>query len=178
MRNPFAVLMPSAPFTACGDPEHIVFSPHLLPNGSFELLPLAKVNIKDEINSHADECDLSLILNKIENGDFSALCRAPVVFGDGSEIPGNLREFLDVGIEASRAFDLLPHELRSKFNSLKDWVSAGAPVSDSSASGSPASDSSAAGSAASGSSAADSAASGSSAAGSSASGSSAAGSSN
>ena len=130
MRNPFASLMPSAPFTACGDSEHTVFSPHLLPNGSFELLPLAKVNIKDEINSHADECDLSLILNKIENGDFSALCRAPAVFGDGSEIPGNLREFLDVGIEASRAFDLLPHELRSKFNSLKDWVSAGAPVED------------------------------------------------
>lgn len=137
MRNPFAALMPSAPFTACGDSEHTVFSPHLLPNGSFELLPLAKVNIKDEINSHADECDLSLILNKIENGDFSALCRAPAVFGDGSEIPGNLREFLDVGIEASRAFDLLPHELRSKFNTLKDWVSAGAPVSDSPAAGSP-----------------------------------------
>jgi hypothetical protein len=129
--------MPSAPFSACGDSEHTVFSPHLLPNGSFELLPLAKVNIKDEINSHADECDLSLILNKLENGDFSALCRAPAVFGDGSQIPGNLREFLDVGIEASRAFDLLPHELRSKFNSLKDWVSAGAPVSDSPPVGSP-----------------------------------------
>nr|CAI9750176.1 virion structural protein [Microvirus sp.] len=145
MRNPFAGLMPSAPFTACGDPEHTVFSPHLLPNGSFELLPLAKVNIKDEINSHADECDLSLILNKIENGDFSALCRAPAVFGDGSEIPGNLREFLDVGIEASRAFDLLPHELRSKFNSLKDWVSAGAPASVSPAAVSPVADSPAAG---------------------------------
>lgn len=136
MRNSFAALMSSAPFTACGDSEHTVFSPHLLPNGSFELLPLAKVNIKDEINSHAGECDLSLILNKIENGDFSALCRAPAVFGDGSEIPANLREFLDVGIEASRAFDLLPHELRSKFNSLKDWVSAGAPVFDSPAAGS------------------------------------------
>ena len=146
MRNPFASLMPSAPFTACGDPEHTVFSPHLLPNGSFELLPLAKVNIKDEINSHADECDLSLILNKIENGDFSALCRAPAVFGDGSEIPGNLREFLDVGIEASRTFDLLPHELRSKFNSLKDWVSAGAPVSVSPAAGSSPAGSSPAGS--------------------------------
>lgn len=131
MRNSFASLMPSAPFSVCGDALHTVFSPHLLPNGSFELLPLAKVNIKDEINSHADECDLSLILGKIENGDFSALCRAPAVFGDGSEIPANLREFLDVGIEASRAFDLLPHELRSKFNSLKDWVSAGAPVVDS-----------------------------------------------
>lgn len=137
MRNPFASLMPSAPFTACGDIEHTVFSPHLLPNGSFELLPLAKVNIKDEINSHADECDLSLILNKLENGDFSALCRAPAVFGDGSEIPGNLREFLDVGIEASRVFDLLPHELRSNFNSLKDWVAHGAPVSGSPASGAP-----------------------------------------
>lgn len=146
MRNPFASLMPSAPFTVCGDSEHTVFSPHLLPNGSFELLPLAKVNIKDEINSHADECDLSLILNKIENGDFSALCRAPAVFGDGSEIPGNLREFLDVGIAASRAFDLLPHELRTKFTSLKDWVSAGAPGSDSSAAGSPAAASFAAGS--------------------------------
>lgn len=146
MRNPYASLMHSAPFTACGDSEHIVFSPHLLSNGSFELLPLAKVNIKDEINSYADECDLSLILNKIENGDFSALCRAPAVFGDGSEIPGNLREFLDVGIEASRAFDLLPHELRSKFNSLKEWVSAGAPVSDSPAAGSPAVVSPAAGS--------------------------------
>lgn len=146
MRNPFAALMPCAPFTDCGDPEHTVFSPHLLPNGSIELLPLAKVNVKDEINSFADECDLSLILNKIENGDFSALCRAPAVFGDGSEIPGNLREFLDVGIEASRAFDLLPHELRSKFVSLKDWVSAGAPVSDSPAAGSPAAGSPAAGS--------------------------------
>lgn len=146
MRNPFAGLMPAAPFTACGDDVHIVFSPHLLPNGSFELLPLAKVNVRDEINSHADECDLSLILNKIENGDFSALCRAPAVFGDGSEIPGNLREFLDVGIEASRAFDLLPHELRSKFNSIKDWVAAGAPVP-----GSPASDSSVSGSPVSGS---------------------------
>lgn len=144
MRNPCASLMPSAPFTACGDPEHIVFSPHLLPNGSFELLPLAKVNLKDEINSHADECDLSLILNKIENGDFSALCRAPSVFGDGSEIPGNLREFLDVGIEASRAFDLLPHELRSKFTSLKEWVAAGAPVPDSTAAGSAVAGSSAA----------------------------------
>jgi hypothetical protein len=154
MRNSFAALMPSAPFTACGDPEHTVFSPHLLPNGSFELLPLAKVNIRDEINSHADECDLSLILNKIENGDFSALCRAPVVFGDGSEIPGNLREFLDVGIAASRAFDLLPHELRSKFNSLKDWVAAGAPVFGSAAAGSAADGSAAAGSAAAGSAAA------------------------
>ena len=141
MRNPFACLMPAAPFTACGDSEHTVFSPHLLPDGSFELLPLAKVNLKDEINSHADECDLSLILNKLDNGDFSALCRAPAVFGEGSEIPGNLREFLYVGIEASRAFDLLPHELRSKFNSLKDWVSAGAPISDSS-DGSPAAGSS------------------------------------
>lgn len=129
MRNLFAALLPSAPFSACGDAEHTVFSPHLLSNGSFELLPLAKVNLKDEINSHAVDCDLALILNKLENADFSALCRSPVVFGDCSEIPGNLREFLDVGIEASRAFDLLPHELRSKFNSLKEWVSAGAPVS-------------------------------------------------
>lgn len=127
MRIKGASLMDSAPITPSGDSEHTIFSPHLLANGSIELLPIAKVNIKDEINSHADECDLSLILNKLENGDYSALCRSPAVFGDGTSVPSNLREFLDVGLAASRAFDVLPHELRSRFNSIQEWVSSGAP---------------------------------------------------
>lgn len=127
MRIKGASLMDSAPVTPSGDTEHTVFSPHLLANGSIELLPIAKVNIKDEINSHADECDLSLILNKLENGDLSALYRSPAVFGDSTCVPSNLREFLDVGLAASRAFDVLPHELRSKFNSIQEWVASGAP---------------------------------------------------
>ena len=49
------------------------------------------------------------------------------MFGDGTSVPSNLREFLDVGLAASRAFDVLPHELRSKFNSIQEWVASGAP---------------------------------------------------
>lgn len=81
-------------------------------------------NIQKEIDSHVDECDMSVIVARLQAGDTSVINRTEPVFGDTTIYPKTPAEALQLVIDGQRAFDTLPADVRAKFgNDFNRWFS-------------------------------------------------------
>lgn len=95
--------------------------------GDIRLVSVGKIDVYAEIQSHEQEADINVLINRAMNGDLSAFKSA--VFGDFTDMPESYADALNVVIESEREFNHLPQEIKDKFDN--DWhkylVTAGSP---------------------------------------------------
>lgn len=124
MRNKHAKINVVSEFiTNPGDEFRIVYSAKKLPNGLLRLTESERINIKDEINSYKDSCDLSILVDRIYRGDTSLLGNPDgLYYGDASQFPQDFRGLLDLVDTGKTLFEALPDEQRKKFADFADFV--------------------------------------------------------
>ena len=99
-----------------GSPIREVYAPKVKPDGSIEVVATGKENSDQFIQSFAQSTDMTFILAKLAQGDTSVLHQRPAMFGDFTKIPGSYAEVLQMQIDAARAFDRLPVDVKRKFD--------------------------------------------------------------
>lgn len=114
-------------FTCSGDPIHILYSPVVRDDGTVDLVESGKENTDEIIQSFAESCDLSVIIQRYLNGDIEALNQNVGMYGDFRDAPKTFAEALQLKIDAERMFDSLPVEYKQKFDNdaNKFFVKAG-----------------------------------------------------
>ena len=115
-----------------GSPIREVFAPKVKSDGSIEVLPTGKENTDAIIQSFAQSTDISFILAKLAAGDTSVLHQGNPIFGDFTHMPKTYAEVLQLQIDAGRAFDRLPVEVKREFDNdvnkfmasagSKEWI--------------------------------------------------------
>lgn len=88
-------------------------------SGHKYLAETGTVNIYDKIQDNKNACDVKKIVQRAVMGDINAIARIKNVrdnYGDTTKIPSNLMEAQQMIIDAKKAFDQLPKEIRQKFN--------------------------------------------------------------
>lgn len=111
-----------------GNRTKIVYGSRLKPDGTIELYEREKIDVLLEINSHASECDMSIILSRIMRGDTSMLRQNPM-YGDFSTMPRTYADMFNMVTEAEYTFDHLPVEVKNRFGNdkLKWFATLGTP---------------------------------------------------
>lgn len=69
-----------------------------------------------EIQSHADECDINLIMARYRNGETDVLSQVQGVYGDFTNVPTNYADILNDTLKMEQLFMSLAPEVREKFN--------------------------------------------------------------
>lgn len=91
--------------------------------GSLEIVETGKYDIRQYIQSFADDVDLKLLLERFARGDIDALSRKQGQYFDATLAPGSYAEALNQLRDGERAFFQLPDSVRSKFNNnYVEWL--------------------------------------------------------
>lgn len=88
---------------------------------------LRKVGETDQqalIQSYADECDVNRIVQRFEAGDISALSRVQGLYADVSGYPTDAVSLMNLGAQATYAWDSLTLEEQSKYGSKEAFIDA------------------------------------------------------
>lgn len=85
-------------------------------DGVQQLVEKGKVDLYNEIQSHADSVDINVLLTRFCNGDVKALNKAETMFGDFTNLPTNYAEMLNVLNNADSFFNTLSNDVKAKFN--------------------------------------------------------------
>lgn len=106
-----------------GDPIKVTLGLHYDKKGCIDLVPKGKYSLYDEIQSHADSCDIHVILKRFAAGDTSVLQQRAGAFADVSNLPTNFAEILNTVCAAEDIFGSLPSEVRNNFgNSVAQFL--------------------------------------------------------
>lgn len=116
-------------FSNPGDPIHITYAGHYDEKGRVVLEESGRENIYDQIQSHAESCDIHVLLKRYMNGDVSALSQAQGQFIDVTDFPKTYADMLNFVNDMERSFMSLPADVRAEFgNSFSEYLAAsGAP---------------------------------------------------
>lgn len=98
--------------------------------GNYTLVPNGVFNSYDDIQSYADSCDLSLIMERYNmTGDASLLNKRHGFYEDVTDMPANYAELQNMLIDADNKFNALPLEIREKFGQdpARFYMSIGTP---------------------------------------------------
>lgn len=119
--------------TASGEALVPTYSPQYNKAGALELVQDGEHNLYEEIQSHRDSTDLSLIINRYFNGDPMALSRVQGAYMDITGLPDNIHEAMTLVDNARRDFEGLPPEIKQLFGNdanqflsslgTEDWFS-------------------------------------------------------
>lgn len=123
MRNPNARVPLEFEPTCSGDRYHIDYQP-VIEDGCIQLVEAGRTDIQAVIDSYADSCDMSLILQRLSIGDTSVLNSKTPMFGDFTGAPSSLAGILNLKIEAQRIFDKLEPAVRDQFEDFNSWLAA------------------------------------------------------
>lgn len=106
-----------------GSPIRILYSPKFDEKGVMELVECGKENLYEFIQSHAESCDIHVILERFARGDVSALEKVQGVYGDFSNMPNSYADMLNLVRDAESAFMKMPVEERAKYgHSFERWL--------------------------------------------------------
>nr|CAI9749934.1 virion structural protein [Microvirus sp.] len=112
-------------FSEPGSPEHITYAGHYDEKGRVVLEESGRENIYDFIQSHAESCDIHVLMKRYQNGDVDALSQKQGFYGDFLDFPKTYAEALNHMNEMERQFMALPVETREKFgNSFTEFLAA------------------------------------------------------
>lgn len=107
-----------------GNPVHTLYTAHFDETGHYELVEDGKVNVYDEIQSHADSVDIHILLKRYAEGDATALARVQGQYLDVTGMPKTYAELFNVLNDAENVFLQLPLEERAKYDhSFEVWLS-------------------------------------------------------
>ena len=114
-------------FSDPGSPEHITYAGHYDEKGRVVLEESGRENIYDFIQSHAESCDIHVLMKRYQSGDVDALSQKQGFYGDFLDFPKTYAEALNHMNEMERQFMSLPVETREKFgNSFTEFLAASA----------------------------------------------------
>lgn len=106
-----------------GNPVQKTYAGSYDENGRLVLQESGELNLYDLIQSHAESCDIHVIMQRYQNGDVDALSKAQGFFGDVLDFPKTYAEALNHMNEMERQFMTLPLEIREKFgNSFPEFL--------------------------------------------------------
>lgn len=89
--------------------------PYLVKDGETDIVAI--------IQSHKEECDINLMLQRYAAGDTSVM-RNDARYIDTSELPTTIHGFFNLMAAQREKFDALPIEIKQKFdNSFEVWAS-------------------------------------------------------
>lgn len=116
-------------FSNPGDPIHITYAGHYDDKGRVVLEESGRENIYDQIQSHAESCDIHVLMKRYMSGDVSALSQAQGQFIDVTDFPKTYADLLNFVNDMERSFMSLPADVRAEFgNSFSEYLAAsGAP---------------------------------------------------
>lgn len=103
-------------FTPVGSPEMVQYTAKYDDAGVLVLEESGKLNIYNEIQSHAESVDLNTIIRQYESGDVSVLSKVQGCFADVTQLPTTYAEMLNLIRFGEEAFDQLPTEIKQQFN--------------------------------------------------------------
>lgn len=103
-------------FTDPGSPIKIVYGSSLDKNGNIIVKEKGRENLADYIDSFAESCDLSVILNRFLHGDTEALNQKKALFMDLTEMPTNYNDMVNQFNNARELFNGLPTDVKEKFD--------------------------------------------------------------
>ena len=107
-----------------GSPIHITYAGHYDEKGRV-VLESGRENIYDQIQSHAESCDIHVLMKRYLNGDVTALSQAQGQYLDATQFPKTYADMLNFVNDQERAFMALPADVRSKFgNSFTEYLAA------------------------------------------------------
>lgn len=108
-----------------GSPIHIMYSGKYDDKGRVVLEESGRENIYDQIQSHAESCDIHVLLKRYQNGDTAALSVAQGFYGDVLDFPKTYADALNHMNEMERQFMTLPPDIRERFgNSFSEFLAA------------------------------------------------------
>lgn len=123
MRNPNARVPLEFDPTCSGDRYHVDYQP-IIEDGCIQLVEAGRTDIQAVIDSYADSCDMSLILQRLSIGDTSVLNSKTPMFGDFTSCPSTLAGILNLKLEAQRLYDKLDPAVRDQFEDFNSWLAA------------------------------------------------------
>lgn len=92
-------------------------------DGFIQLEVVGEFSLYDEIQSHADSCDINLLYKRFVNGETDVFSRVQGMYGDFSAMPKTYADMLNSVIAGERFFDALPIDVKEKFNgSFTHWM--------------------------------------------------------
>ena len=107
-----------------GSREKITYEPVYDKRGVWHLEESGKTNLYHEIQSHADSCDINIIMARYRNGETDVLSRIQGVYGDVTNVPTDYAEILNQQLKAEALFKSLAPEIREKYNnSVEQFMS-------------------------------------------------------
>lgn len=99
-----------------GSNTRTVYEPYFCDTGARQLRAVGVEDINAFIQSFRDSTDINVILKRFELGDVSVLNAKRGVYGDFSNAPKTLSEFLNAQIQAQNIFERLPAAVKASFN--------------------------------------------------------------
>lgn len=107
-----------------GSRTHKEYMPVYDMQGIWHLEESGESNHYLEIQSHADSCDINIIMARYANGETDVLSRMQGVYGDFTNVPTNYAEIMNQQIKAKNLFMSLASEVREKYNnSVEEFMS-------------------------------------------------------
>lgn len=104
-------------------PTRPKYVPEKQPDGSFELVQHGEENIYELIQSHRDEVDLRLLLQKCAaRGDYSLIQQRKPVYGDLMGIPHDFTDAQNRILLCRKRYDALSDDTKSAFRGFDDFV--------------------------------------------------------
>lgn len=103
-------------YCASGDTLVPVYAPKVKADGSIEVVASGYEDLNAFIQSFKESTDIAFILAKLANGDTSVLHQKQGMYGDFTKMPQTFAEVLQFQIDAGRAFDRLPVDIKQKFD--------------------------------------------------------------
>lgn len=102
--------------TSPGSPIHKTYGGHYDEKGRVVLQETGQEDIYDFIQSHAESCDIHVLMKRFQNGDVTALSARQGFYGDVLDFPKTYAEALNHMHEMESQFMKLPVDIRAKFN--------------------------------------------------------------
>lgn len=106
---------PDRPKSNPGSRLHDVYSPVYDHNGVLDLEVTGQEDIYEQIQSHAESCDINVLIARYQNGDPTALSQRQGMYIDATGMPHTYAEMLNSLISAESTFNSLPVEVRARF---------------------------------------------------------------
>lgn len=91
-------------------------------NGMIDLIVSGKDDLWMLHNAAKEDCDINVIVARFCAGDVSVLSRRQGMYGDFSDMPSNLAEFMEAGKQSEFAYNNLPDDVKEKFPDFKSWL--------------------------------------------------------
>ena len=91
--------------------------------GVWHLEKSGESNLYLDIQSHADSCDINIIMARYANGETDVLQRIQGMYGDVTNVPTNYAEIMNQQLKAKALFMGLSSEVREKYhNSVEEFM--------------------------------------------------------